>query len=242
MSSIEQEKLLRGKPIPCAGVCEVYHATIGEVVDLGRDTFYEYIFLLTADPQKSKLFDQPISTFSFLQIQSVLDPRVREKIENAFQFFLREKVHFLTDLSEIQIGEDVENHRCFTEENYPEFITTLRTIYRLQAHDQVNPQDQRTRAIAEKIRRGQAQVQAIKAKQGSNDDIDVATLVSSLGLYYKNVNMVWELPYYTFFDQITRLQYKQKYENNVMYTAAGAKIPEKDMKYWIRKVQDVKGG
>ena len=44
-------------------------------------------------------------------------------------------------------------------------------------------------------------VAKVKANRGNDDDdnIDLSTMIASLGLYYKDLTKVWQLPYYTFF-------------------------------------------
>lgn len=215
---------------------------MGEIAALGRQKFYQYLYLLTSDPQKLYKLEEPISTFAFIVVQTLLAPEFKTLIEEAFNFFIHEKVYFLYDASEIQIGQDVENHRVFNEANYPRFVQILRTIFRMPKQREYNAESSKAQQIIDKIKRGQQQVKEIKAKKGTDDEVDIDSLVSSLGLYYQNINVVWDLPYYTFFDQVSRLQYKQSYDNNIVFTAAGAKIPKNKMKYWIRKVQDSKGG
>lgn len=216
---------------------------MGQIADLGREKFYQYLFVLTADPRTTYQLEDPISTFVFLIIQSLVNPEFGQLIKDAFYFFIHQEIHFLYETSEIQVGDDIQNHRSFTEDNYQEFIDILRIIFKTkETHHQYKADSKKAQAIIEKLNRGRAQVNEIKAKKGADDEVDIDSLVSSLGLYYQNIDVVWNLPYYTFFDQVSRMQYKQNYDNNIVFSAAGAKIPKDKMKYWIRKVQDSKGG
>ena len=80
-------------------------------------------------------------------------------------------------------------------------------------------------------------------KFSTSDEVDFSSLISSLGLYYRDLSKVLDLSYYAFFDQVKRMQIKEEYDTNLKSALAGAKIPKNKMKYWIRKIhQTDKGG
>ena len=49
---------------------------------------------------------------------------------------------------------------------------------------------------------------------------------------------IWDLTYYAFHDQLTRMGWKEKYEMNSRAALAGAKIKKSELSYWLKSMQN----
>lgn len=240
---LDDLQLLNGKPLLFDQVCMIYPVTMGDIAEISNATFKEYLYLLTIEPRTIPKVPKDMDAISFLIQNSERSQEFYEKLKQAFRFFTHEPIMIVPEMDAIQVGDEYKYESMLTSTNFPRFQYIIRRMYRVSieiVHD--NPSSKRAQEIIDKINEGNRKVAEIKAKNGQDDGIDLATLVSSLGYKYRDLDKAWNLCYYAFFDQFKRMQYDEEYETNLRSALAGAKIPKNKMKYWIRKIQDDNSG
>lgn len=90
-----------------------------------------------------------------------------------------------------------------------------------------------------KLARGRQQVANLKSGSGGEDSTTLADIIGSMAVAIPGLNMlnIWDLTYYSFYDQFQRYQQKEMHDSNVRAALAGAKIPKDKLKSWIRPIQ-----
>lgn len=238
-TNIDTLQLFYGKPLLFQDVCLIYSPTLGEIAQIGAQTFYNYISLLTISKKELEKENSEISEIMYLIATSLLNQDFFQLIQQAFLFFIKEKITMIPEIACIQIGE-LEEQRLLTAENFSEFQTYIKAVCALGKQEGKETSDNAyVRSIQEKIRKGQAIVASLKAEK-DNDDPELVDLISAFLANSTEVNIenIWNMCYYTFQTQFRRMQMIEEYDLNIRSALAGAKIPKEKMKHWIRKIQD----
>ena len=243
---IDEMELLYGSPIAFYDICYIYHPVMSDIAIISYKKFKEYLCVFMSDPKVIYNPNLNIDQFDFILEMSSKNPEYHKLVVDAFRFITHEEVIIIEELRAIQIGNNADINKLLTKEKFREFQKILKVIYWYDNDlNYREPENKRAAEIMNKLKKGQEMVAKVKANRGNDDDdnIDLSTMIASLGLYYKDLTKVWQLPYYTFFTQIKLMQYKEEYETNLKSVLAGAKVPKNKMKYWIRRVhQDNIGG
>lgn len=242
---IDQMQLLYGSPIPFYDICYIYHPIMSDIAVASYNKFKQYLYIFISDPRVMYKTELDIDPFDFILKMGSRNYEYYKLLSDAFRFFTHEEIILVDELNGIQIGNNHDVKKLLTKEKFSEFQRILKIIYWYDSDNAYcEPENKRAIEIMNKLKKGQEMVAKVKAKNHDDDsNIDLSTMVASLGLYYKDLAKVWNLPYYAFFTQIKLMQNKEEYETNLKSALAGAKIPKNKMKYWIRKVhQDDIGG
>lgn len=239
-TNIEDLTLFYGKPLAIGDICMVYPPTLGDIAQIGAQSFYNYISLLTME--KKELFEsgQEATELLYLITTSTLNEDFADLIKKAFLFFLKEEITILPDLIAIQIG-DFQDKRLLFEDDFITLQSYIRKICALEIGKTGKISDnEHVREIKDKIRRGQALVAKIKGKEAGDEPPELLDIISSFLAKATEVDIksIWDMPYYMFQIQFRRMQMVEEYEINIRSALAGAKIPKEKMKHWIRKIQE----
>ena len=245
MNSINRDglQLFKGNPLNVNDLCLVYFPTLGDIGDIGLETFQQYLSLLTMN--KSEIFknnEEEITEkteINYFILMSLSTPELFNLAKKAFYFFTKEEIIFLPELYAIQIG-DLKEKRLLYNEDFLLFQEYIRTVSYLDNSKAIKSSDsERVRKIKERIQKGQSLVAEIKAKQDSEDDVDAIDLVSSyLEVHAELIDTIWSMTYYAFQIQFRRMQMREEYMMNAKSAIAGAKIPKNKMKHWIRRIRN----
>lgn len=239
-TNIEDLTLFYGKPLAIGDICMVYPPTLGDIAQIGAQSFYNYISLLTMEKKELFESDQEATELLYLITTSTLNEDFADLIKKAFLFFLKEEITILPDLIAIQIG-DFQDKRLLLEDDFITLQSYIRKICALEIGKTEKISDnEHVREIKDKIRRGQALVAKIKGKEAGDEPPELLDIISSFLAKATEVDIksIWDMPYYMFQIQFRRMQMVEEYEINIRSALAGAKIPKEKMKHWIRKIQE----
>lgn len=170
--------------------------------------------------------------------------QIKELIEQAFEFFLHEKVTFLTNQKMILVGDlseelkkvkSVSQLRLINEDNFFSFQNVVRVSLGEKEIEKPDPNEHsRIKAMKAKARYRDR----VKAKKGDGIDLGsslVALCCMGIGLTPLNIGKIS----YCAVGRITAMyQDKEKYDTDVRSLQAGAKKKDVNLKYWIRKIDD----
>lgn len=103
-------KFQRGTPIFLEDICAIYPVTLGEIVDLGYDTFLQYLTLLTTvkpenikgNPELNEII-KDLTDFQYILMTVALDPQANQMFKDAFRFFCKENILFSLDPAQIVV-------------------------------------------------------------------------------------------------------------------------------------------
>lgn len=246
-------KFLRGTPIFIDDICAIFPATLGEIVDIGYDKFQHYLSVITAekpvsppgeDGELKQLLDS-LTDFQYILLLTSLDKETHKILKESFSFFCREEVMFSLDPAQIVIGPLEEKH-ILTEEKFYDLQKVIRKMYFLDQEGEeivINNDDSsavkkikmQMRANREKLRKAKAR----KAQQ-EKTNLKFSDLVGSVTINNCGLNMenVWNITYYAFHDQLTRMGWRDQFNINNKAALAGAKLNKNQLKHWMRSIGD----
>lgn len=242
MSSIKIDNLslFYGKPLLVNDICVVYSPTLGDIAQIGVQSFYNYIGLLTMD--KKELFESnnEATEIAYFLATATLNADFYDLIKEAFLFFTKEEITLLPELEAIQIGK-LEEKRLLLKDDFIIFQDYVRKVCALEIGKTDKASDsERVKEIKNKIRQGQALVDKLKGKEIGDEPPELFDIISSYLSKATEVDIktIWDMPYYMFQIQFRRMQMIEEYDINLRSALAGAKIPKEKMKHWIRKIQE----
>lgn len=243
-------KFLRGSPVLLDDICAIYPATLGEIVDLGYDTFQVYLSVITAtkpiikdkDKEIKALLDQ-LTDFQYTLMLTAIDQEANETLKNAFRFFCKEEATFSLEPAQILIGPLDEKH-ILNEEKFYDLQRIIRRMYFLeQEGEEIIISDSDSVAIRNlklQMRANREKVRLAKAKQARQEgtDLKFSDLIGSITINNCGLNMenIWNITYYAFHDQLKRMGWRDQYDINNKAALAGAKINKSQLKHWMRSI------
>ena len=243
-------KFQRGTPILLEDICAIYPVTLGEIVDLGYDTFLQYLSLLTTvkpenikgNPELNEII-KDLTDFQYILMTVALDPQANQMFKDAFKFFCKENVLFSLDPAQIIVGPVEEKH-ILNEDNFYDFQRILRRMYFLETEGEeiiINETDDIiTRNLKKKMRENREKVRRAKAKKNEKDksDLNFSDLIGSVTINNCGLNMtnIWDITYYAFNDQLKRMGWRDQFNINTQAAMAGAKMKKSQLKHWMRSI------
>lgn len=243
-------KCMCGSPVFLDDICAVFPATLREIVDLGYDTFQQYLSIVLMEkpiPEKegdlSKLLED-LTDFQYFLMMTSMDVEINQKAKEAFRFFTHENAIFQIEPSQIVFGPIEEKH-IMDEERFYNFRKIIRRMYfiEIDVEDIVIYEDDSPRVKALKKQRllNRQRLAKAKAKQRAKEGSDIAfsDLIGSVavgngaGLHIGNI---FDITYYAFHDQLKRMGWREQFNINNRAALAGAKLDKKDLKHWIKSI------
>ena len=232
---------------------KVYPPTVGDIITNKNFSMYQKILTISQEEIEDELVKHQDSMekiptpieYLFALIVSDKTGKFLQLAQDAFNFFIHEKVTFLFGEKSIFVGDlketldqindttKLEDLRIINEEDYFQLQNLIREACGNDAIEPPNPnEDPRVKRIKAKARYRDK----IKAKQRSG--LDLPTLLASiccmnLGLNPLNIR---EISYASVELLMRTYQAKEEYENGVRSLLAGAKKKDVNLKYWIRKI------
>ena len=252
MYSIDSLTLISGidVPIPEIGV-NIHQPTIREIAYIGEKSFYEaaqtiiiqkedFINRLenitqedkTALSQMSnfeiflKLVEaNPLSSTKVQMLLSLLFPDFNSSIEERFIFLVnpKEQKNILINDSNFEILQEI--------------ITTILCLQSGNTKEEFNPQGDRAREIAEKIKRGRERAARLKGEKRQQSSF-LSKYISSLGIGTNTLNIhnVLDLTLYQLLNQLERYGLYTQYNISIQAKMAGAKDVE-DVD-WLKDIEN----
>ena len=241
-----------GAPVLYKDICAIYPATLRKIVTKGYDSFQKYLSVIMTEkpvlkdsPPEMKEIMKNLTDFTFFLLMTSLDADFAVEAKQAFRFFINENVIFSLEPAQIIVGPLEEKH-IINEEDFYEFRRIIKRMYLLEQEGEeiiISEEDSpRLKALKQQMRENRQKLAKAKAKKKSQEksDIKFSDLVGSVALAVPGLNMIniWDLTYYAFHDQLTRMGWKEKYEMNSRAALAGAKIKKSELSYWLKSMQN----
>lgn len=252
MYSIDSLTLISGidVPIPEIGV-NIHQPTIREIAYIGEKSFYEAAQTIiiqkkdfinglenitqedkTALSQMSnfeiflKLVEaNPLSSTKVQMLLSLLFPDFNSSIEERFIFLVnpKEQKNILINDSNFEILQEV--------------ITTILCLQSGNTKEEFNPQGDRAREIAEKIKRGRERAARLKGEKRQQSNF-LSKYISGLGIGTNTLNIhnVLDLTLYQLLNQLERYGLYTQYNISIQAKMAGAKDVE-DVD-WLKDIEN----
>ena len=252
MYSIDSLTLISGidVPIPEIGV-NIHQPTIREIAYIGEKSFYEAAQTIiiqkkdfinglenitqedkTALSQMSnfeiflKLVEaNPLSSTKVQMLLSLLFPDFNSSIEERFIFLVnpKEQKNILINDSNFEILQEI--------------ITTILCLQSGNTKEEFNPQGDRAREIAEKIKRGRERAARLKGEKRQQSSF-LSKYISSLGIGTNTLNIhnVLDLTLYQLLNQLERYGLYTQYNISIQAKMAGAKDVE-DVD-WLKDIEN----
>lgn len=252
MYSIDSLTLISGidVPIPEIGV-NIHQPTIREIAYIGEKSFYEaaqtiiiqkedFINRLENITQEDKTalslmsnFEiflklveaNPLSSTKVQMLLSLLFPDFNSSIEERFIFLVNPK-----EQKSILINDS-------TFEILQEVITTILCLQSGNTKEEFNPQGDRAREIAEKIKRGRERAARLKGEKKQQSSF-LSKYISGLGIGTNTLNIhnVLDLTLYQLLNQLERYGLYTQYNISIQAKMAGAKDVE-DVD-WLKDIEN----
>lgn len=251
MSSTDSKvmRYLHGLPVIFEDICLVYSPKLHEIAADGLDNFYQYISA-TQITKPTKLEDleikkllSPLSDFEYLLLLTQMDKDDYKLIKNAFEFFTKEKVTFITNPPSIVFGP-VNEKRILTKENFYNFQEEVKLACAMRdPHEDtiefLESDSPRVRALKEQMLRGRKEREEAKRRQRKRDgggELELSDLIASLAIGNNSYNLIniWDLSYYAFQDQFKRMSWHEEFDINTRASLAGAKLDKNKLSHWIK--------
>lgn len=244
-------KCLCGSPVLLEDICAIYPATLREIVNVGYDTFWQYLQVLTAekpvlekkDGEFAELINK-LSDFQYFLVMTSMDEEINQKAKEAFRFFIHESVTFSLEPAQIVVGPLQEKH-LLTEEKFYDMRRILKRMYWIEQqegeeiiiYDDDSPM---VKNLKTQMKRNREKVAKAKAKQKQQDgsDIKMSDLIASVsvGNCDLNIGNIWDITYYAFHDQLKRMGWRDQFNINNRAALAGAKLKKSQLKHWIKSI------
>ena len=252
MYSIDSLTLISGidVPIPEIGV-NIHQPTIREIAYIGEKSFYEaaqtiiiqkedFINGLENITQEDKTalslmsnFEiflklveaNPLSSTKVQMLLSLLFPDFNSSIEERFIYLVNPKGQ-----KSILINDS-------TFEILQEVITTILCLQSGNTKEEFNPQGDRAREIAEKIKRGRERAARLKGEKKQQSNF-LSKYISGLGIGTNTLNIhnVLDLTLYQLLNQLERYGLYTQYNISIQAKMAGAKDVE-DVD-WLKDIEN----
>ena len=252
MYSIDSLTLISGidVPIPEIGV-NIHQPTIREIAYIGEKSFYEaaqtiiiqkedFINGLENITQEDKIalsqmsnFEiflklveaNPLSNTKVQMLLSLLFPDFNSSIEERFIFLVnpKEQKNILINDNNFEILQEV--------------ITTILCLQSGNTKEEFNPQGDRAREIAEKIKRGRERAARLKGEKRQQSSF-LSKYISGLGIETNTLNIhnVLDLTLYQLLNQLERYGLYTQYNISIQAKMAGAKDVE-DVD-WLKDIEN----
>ena len=243
-------KFLCGLPVIYEDICLVKSPFLKDIASEGLDKFYQYLSFMTIKKPSMENTEinqllSPLSDFEYLVLLSQMEAENHNLISAAFQFFTGDKPTFLTQPTQIVLGDPAEK-RILTKDNFLGFseLVGLACAMRDPKEETIQFLDSdtpRVRALKEKMLKGRRDREEAKKRakrKNGESDIELSDLIASLAIGSNNYNMlnVWNLTYYAFQDQLKRMSWREEFDINTRASLAGAKIDKNKLSHWIKSM------
>ena len=246
------DKIFLSKPIKFKDICKIYPPTVAEVVENDDFNSYQTLFTITQEElNKAYLQDESIlqvpTPFQYLLMNYYQDEEVKEKIEEAFKFFVHEPVTIVPEIELLLIGKseselnpdiDLENPRVLTEDNFFDFQNQIRLAIGSNPIKPPEPED-----INEdpRVRRWKMRIKEreeflnVKQRKNSPTFGTLLAAICCMGIGLNPLN-IGEMSYACVHWLIAMYQQNEEYDVDIRALLAGADSKKVKPKYWIKNI------
>lgn len=237
------------EPVDFQGICQVYPPSIKQALTVKDFEVFTKILTITQEElereaQKNKA-KMVLTPFEFLLNCAYNNPDLRKTILRGFELYTGELAIFLYEEKQIVLGnfekdgknlKTIYDLRILDEYNYFNFQNLIRQATGKKEVAPPVPIDPNEDPRIRKIKEGARRRDAIKAKQGNKDGIQLSTClvaICCMGIGITPLN-IGELSYASIGPIMNMMQEKEKYDIDIRSLLAGADSKKVKPKYWIR--------
>lgn len=210
MSKVDYFTLISGAPVNC-GKTRVYPPRLGDIREIGYDSYREYVSLLLMDREGyAELFKvkdvAALEQWTTMQLITYTPP-LRATLLQALSFFLHSDVCYSDDVGYFIDGKPVVYLTLDDLSTYRSIILRFCNIEDTSDQQQVTYRNARAKRTYEKIQKCKAK----KRKQSAGDkNMELPNLIAAVSAFSATYNLlnIWGLTVYQFYDQFTRLSGK----------------------------------
>jgi hypothetical protein len=248
------ERILLGFPVDFKDICQIYPPTVNDVVGNKDFGIYQSLFTMTQEElDKAFLQDERVTQvptpFKYLLINYYQDENIRQKIHNAFTFFIHEPVTIVPEIEMLLIGKsedeldpnvDLEEPRLLTEENYFEFQNMIRQVMGTEMEKLPDPEEENLDPRIKRYKMKIKQSEEILKKKKSKNAPTLGTLLTAIccmGIGLNPLN-IGEISYACVHWLISMEQQKEEYDIDIRALLAGADSKKVKPKYWIKNIDE----
>ena len=251
---MNKELFFIGEPSEFKPGIKIYPPTVRDVIINNKYSLYSRVLTYSQEEIEDEFLEakNPLKVYptpiEFLLNNSYHNESYRKICQEAFEFFIHQKVTFLYELKTILIGdleeelaktESLESLVMIKEEEFFDFQNGIRECVGKQAVELPDPDENpRIKEIKRKARLRDK----LKAKQAEkkNQGISLYALLVSIccmGLGITPLN-IGEMSYIALESIMRRYQDKEKYQLDIESLLAGADSKKVKPQYWIRNLED----
>lgn len=249
-------KLMCGLPIPI-GDTEIKPYTLKEIAEIGYTDYMSILGMLFLD---TDYFLKELRGESFF-----MEIYEKKHLLTPFDFYmmlannggfgesLKHSLSLVFRVSEDDIHIDNENSVIFITSNedvkliidkdvFARIVDVLKYQNGLKGFskeesDEFNPADEKAQALIEKMKANRSKVEKIKSEEDEDGDLDIFDIVSAITARSNSLNKidVLNLTIFQIYDELSRLQMVDAYENYIKASMAGAKL-DGEIPHWSNKI------
>lgn len=230
-------------PVPELGV-SVHQPALKEIAYIGEKTFYQSVQALLIDKEQilknipddnieDKKAISEMSNFQVIMTTASQNAVVKVNMITLLTLLFPEYIIQAEDRFIIITHSKMERFVTIDESNFTILQDVIRAIFCLnsssQNEEEFNPQGERARQIAEKIKKGRDKVAAQKGESAEEETSGfLPKYISSLGIGTNSLNIsdLLNLTLYQLFDQLERYGLYSSYNMLIQAKMAGAKDVE----------------
>ena len=243
---------LLGYPVPFKNLCSVYPPKIKEILNSKDYPVYKKLFLSSQEDiedeyteNKMPLDDMP-TPFEYLFVMMAAEPKIKQIVQDGFEFFIKEPVTILQEKQMIVIGsledvlpkiKSVDELRILKEEDYFEFQQLLRRAVGQKEGEPYNP-DENSKV---KYFKAKARLRDRVKEKNSKDGLTLGSTLAAISCMGFNLNPlnIGELSQTAVSVLIRYYQEKTRYEVDIKSLLAGADSKKVKPQNWIRNIEDL---
>ena len=215
MNSLDPIRLYRGADLPLTDKITLRQPTLGDVVDLGEERYFNVVQMLTAIPSdmKAPLWDVGIdwTEFSDLEMFAVMTANLPPDETRIFLGALDLRCFRLLKRQDGEIIlVDTERDIVIDKYVHKQMLDFFCQIHNLKKKPEYAGNQYTKKVLIDEDRK---RIEAQKGKPFQSQLIPIiSTLVNSPGFKYTN-ETVWDMKYYAFMDSVVRYQVTNSVEH-----------------------------
>lgn len=195
---------------------------------------------LLDDKTKKDVDLSKVTGYDIIDNSCVYDSEMKQLYEETLSFFFKENVEFFPKYSVFVVG-DIKEERLLHRENFEDFLNVVKQQNNI-SREIKKPEkkiSEKQRRLMEKREKGRKMM----AKSKGQDDIGLFELASNLSIFMNDIDKVFNLTLYQFYNQLEKYMRKDTYERNFEMYLQGADPKKLNLDvHWTSKDTSPKDG
>lgn len=219
-------KLISNCPIYIEGLGNLHTLTLKEIADFGETNYFKMLGLLFGDFENLSIQNPMFTYFEYIFMICCQNIDLKKELLDFFSLIFKENISMMMHDTSFFIGNFHEeipaNKVCSLDKNnFEDFLSILRIQNGLKENKK-NKNDkskENSKVLRLKKLREKGRKDLAKAK---GDDFSLENMISTLGVFYLDIDKVLSLNIYQASNQYEKLMRQEKYRNLYdVYIAGG---------------------